>query len=128
MAIHDERRLKFGPDAVLLCLRAAGSMGQTLNLPSSNPNRVVFLPATQTVEAHYTVREVGGVRSVSSHLTAPQIAALLIGYCVSLHIPLPRKSTKRIMVESNGVTIMFEQMIEVGDTVQPRTGATSGAT
>ena len=124
MAIHDERRLKFGIDAVLSCLQGAGSVGQMLNLPSSGLNRAILLPATQTVEAQYTVREGSGVRTTSSHLTSPQIAALLINYCVSLRIPLPRKSTKRIMIESSGVTITFEQTIDVGGPAQPQTGAT----
>ena len=124
MAIHDERRLKFGIDAVMSCLRGAGAAGHVLNLPSGDLDRALLVPGTQTVEARFTVREGGNIRTVSSHLTSPQIAALLISYCVSLRIPLPRKSAKRIMIDSSNVTITFEQTIDVGGAALPSNGTT----
>lgn len=114
MAIHDERRLRFGLDAIQICLQREGGITQALNLPSgSGLQRAVLAPETQTIEAQFVVLESGRPRTVSARLTSAQIAALLIDYCAHLRIPLPRSTKKRIVVESTCVTITFAHTIDV---------------
>ncbi len=101
-ALIDRRMVAFR-SATLLA--AMNSVGNSLRLQqcTSGAHTVIMQPVSNSVQ--FQGESESGIRLWE--LSGPQLAALLIRYCIAARIPLPTRANKTVTVTPDGVVIDF---------------------
>jgi hypothetical protein len=110
VTVLDYRQLVFDQDSIRASLRCGSRVTQQLQLPEGEYQAIYLLPLEQCVELMYDP----GNRidqPVLHRVTAPQMAALLIAYCIRVSIPVPRNCDKGINIRADTVSLTFQKRI-----------------
>jgi hypothetical protein len=107
LPLVEQRQLSFSPHLLCLAIAAAGPRALQFGLPGGPPAGVELQPEAQTVTVLYPAE------APAVTLTAPMIAALLLGYVLLARIPLPRRAEKSIRVEAGTVVLTVSLQHEV---------------
>jgi len=111
--IHESRRLQFPLDTLVDALieleykqghwpSKATVVGASIeNLGAGNA--VLVLSVHRTENGQLSERR----------YTSPMIAAAIVNYCVTMRVPIPRKSSKSIQVLADGVVLVLENTVIV---------------
>ena len=101
--IVERREVEFETEALLTVLAASPKAGGAFGLARGMPQAVIFEPTTQSVRFVFP----GGGHAHSVSLDSARLGALLVGFCLRMRMPLPRKAEKSIRVESGMVVLAF---------------------
>ena len=101
--IIERREVEFGAEDLLLVLACSPRAATAFGLARGQPQAVIFEPNRQTVRFVFP----GGGHAHSVELDTPQLGALLVGFCLRMRMPLPRKAEKAIRVEPGIVVLAF---------------------
>lgn len=110
MTVLDYRQLVFDPDSIRASLRTGNRVAQQLQLPVGEYQAVYLLPLEQCVEMMYDPGN-GVDQPVLHRISAPQLAALLIAFCIRVNIPVPRNCDKGIVIRADTVSLTFQKRI-----------------
>lgn len=105
--ITERREILFETEALLLVLANSPRAVAAFGLPPGLPQAVVFEPTRDSVRFVWS----GGPRR-SAELKAAELGALLVGFCLRLRVPLPRRATKTIRVEPGAVVLAFRNTVK----------------
>ena len=104
MTIRDVRSIEIDraglTDAISRCRKVATSLG----VPEGSVRSVTLRAAANEVE--FTLSTEAGTTPVV--LPAAALGALAVAYLIAVRIPVPKQATKSISVTEQGVTIVFE--------------------
>ena len=103
MKMVDRREVEFDAQAVVRAISASTKAAQGFGLPGMAPVDVRFQPQIGSADVVY--RTSSGSQAVS--ISAEALGAILISYCIRVRIPMPRKSSKGIRIESGSVILAF---------------------
>lgn len=108
MPVLDSRQLLFDEAAIIASLQSNNHVSRHLRLPASAVNQIYLSVDDQSVEVLH-----GGesTRPIIHRLTAAQMGALLIAYCIRSGIPVPRNCTKTIRIHQAQVALTFTNRI-----------------
>ena len=106
--ITDRREILFDAEALLTVLAGSPRAATALGLPPGAPQAVLFDPKAEAVRfiwSHNSKRQADSVDST-------RLGALLVGFCLRLRVPLPRRAEKGIRVEAGLVVLTFVMPIK----------------
>ena len=117
MSIRDVRSIEIDraglSDAVSRCRKVATSLG----IPDGLVRSVALRAATNEVEFCVST-EAGAARPAI--LPAAALGALALAYLIAVRVPVPKQATKSISVTEQGVTIVFEFLMNTPPPVVAR--------
>jgi hypothetical protein len=93
--------IAFRPIALRAAIEFAGAA--RLGIPPGSVSGALPMPGQQAVRIRYGNGATAGERMVQ----APEMAAILIAYCLGARVPLPRIAAKTVLVTGDGVTLEF---------------------
>jgi hypothetical protein len=106
--IIDRREIQFEAEALLVVIAGSPRAAASLGLPPGLPQAVVFDPGAEAVRLVWSQ----GKQKQAEVLDAVRLGALLVGFCLRMRVPLPRRATKSIRVESGLVALEFVTRIK----------------
>ena len=100
MPICDHREISFDATSLLGIVAAAARVARAVGLPQGVPREVMFNAQAQEVSFVYTEEEQPVVIGSSA------LAALLISYCMSASIKIPRQLDREMRVGQDAVVFI----------------------
>ena len=101
--IIERREVEFETEALLTVLASSPRAAAAFGLARGLPQAVLFEPAAQSVRFVFP----GGGHAHSVALDSARLGALLVGFCLRMRMPLPRKAEKSLRVEAGMVVLAF---------------------
>jgi hypothetical protein len=101
--LTERREVEFDAQALVGAVGASLRAAQAFGLPGLAPTNVRFFPREGQVEFLYGERH--PQRAV--RMTAEQLGAVLVSYCIRVKIPMPRRAEKGIRIEADVVILAF---------------------
>ncbi len=101
--IVERREVEFETEALITVLAGSPRAAAAFGLARGQPQAVIFEPASQSVRFVFP----GGGHAHSVSLESARLAALLVGFCLRMRMPLPRRAEKSIRVEPGMVVLAF---------------------
>jgi hypothetical protein len=101
--IIERREVEFGAEALISVLAGSPRAAAAFGLARGQPQAVIFESTRQAVRFVFP----GGGHAHSVELDTPRLGALLVGFCLRMRMPLPRKAEKSIRVEPGAVVLAF---------------------
>lgn len=114
MPVHDYRRLSFDLDAIKSSLQMNGKVSQRLKLFPGRLAKIVLCPGSETIDLEY-FSERDPVDVLTRTLTAVEMTAILLEYCLKGDIPIPRVNGRQMSIEEDRITISFTKIINIQD-------------
>lgn len=111
MAVIDSRQLIFDLEAIRASLSCDSYVARQLQLAPSDQDVVYLLPDDQSIEITQNDPSEEGAQAIIHRLTAMQVAALLIAYCIRSGIPVPRNCRKTINIRTEDIALLFEKRL-----------------
>jgi hypothetical protein len=117
--VLDSRHLLFDSDALRLAMRDDNRVARLLALPSSPDDKIFVLPDEQCIEVMHIPSDQKAAsgphlaQPIIHRLSAQQVAALLIAYCIKTGIPVPRNCKKSIVMHQDQISLNFSKRIGV---------------
>ena len=108
LSVLDSRQLLFDEAAIRASVTVENRVARHLQLPMGAADRVHLMPDEQCLEI---VANGPGGNPTIHRLSAAQLGALLIAYCIGSGIPVPRNCKKTIVVNDHDVALMFTSRI-----------------
>ena len=98
--IHDQREISFDAPSLLAIVAASSRVAQAVGLPPGAPSNVTFEVQERAVAFLYPDEEAPVVIGSSA------LAALLISYCMSAGIRIPRQLDREVRVDPEAVVFV----------------------
>lgn len=112
MSVIDNRELLFDVSAIHAAISCGSRVTRNLRLPVFDHSDIGLVPESQSLELTHNDGVKPGAAGVTiHHLQAPQIAALLIAYCMQAGIPVPRGGERSMRVHDTHVALIFTRRI-----------------
>jgi hypothetical protein len=101
--ITERREVDFEAEALMAVVAGSPRAAAAFGLARGQPQAVIFEPQNQSVRFVFP----GGGHAHSVSLDSARLGALLVGFCLRMRMPLPRKAEKSIRVEPGMVVLSF---------------------
>jgi hypothetical protein len=107
MTIKESRQIEFDAEELCACLQQNASIAVQLGIPFlDRPLVLEFCPTEHCIAVRYDTNE--GAESLPVKVGGSKLAVLLMKWCDSRKIPLPRGADKSVYVTDVGVKLNLE--------------------
>jgi hypothetical protein len=103
MKIIDRREIEFDANSVVRAIAVSAQATKNFAPPGLTAFGVRFHQREGNIDILYGTTQAPRIVSI----TAESLGALLVSYCIRLHIPTPKKSDKGIRVENDAIFLAF---------------------
>ena len=107
--ITERREIGFEAETLMTVLAGSPKAAAAFGLAGGQPKAVLFDTKAKAVRFVFSG---SGDHTHSVSLDATRLAALLVGFCMRMRIPLPRKAEKTIRVEPGVVVLAFRTSVQ----------------
>lgn len=109
--IHESRRLQFPLDTLV------DALIELENKQGQWPPKATVVGAsidnsgTNEAGAVLSIHRAEGGEVIERRYSLSKLAAAMVNYCLTMRVPIPRKSTKSIQFAGDGVTLLLENTV-----------------